>query len=62
VCIKPNEGDTFFHDRLLSKALEAVAEPSNPFTLCITKRLKDVEYPEVPRERYWLEIEMHIRQ
>jgi hypothetical protein len=56
------EFSAYVHLSKVGKALEAVAEPSNPFTLCITKRLKDVEYPEVPRERYWLEIEMHIRQ
>jgi hypothetical protein len=56
------EFTAYVHITKPGTAMEAVAEPANSFTSCITKRLKAVEYPAVPREHYWLEIEMHIQR
>jgi hypothetical protein len=43
-------------------AYEAVAAPSTPVTLCFANGTKGIAYPDVPREGYWLEIEMRLRE
>jgi hypothetical protein len=52
----------YVHLSKAGPAHEAVVEPVNPFTRCFTNGVKELQYPEVPRENYWLEIKMHMRK
>lgn len=43
-------------------AREALVDPSTPFAECSRQGVKQLNYPGVPREGYWLQINMSIRK